>query len=228
MENTDIERYSDARQHSRSTSLTPSQDSSAIKPPTLEQHHEPQPPAYRYTHEEPYQDGPQTPPTAIIPTTHTIAPQTSSIYTPQTHHIDLPPHTHPCTNASTLPTPNDDDDDDDDDVPLAQLFVHPDPHDLGPQDLYPLEAPPSYSVAICDARHIQSQRGVLVHYVRPHHVYLPRENYDEEADWDENGDRVDDVRHDVEKIVAMFVVAFMLLMVSGMLAWMALGSGLFA
>lgn len=40
-------------------------------------------------------------------------------------------------------------------------------------------------------------------------------------------ERPDDVRHDVEKVVAMFVVASLLLMVSGVLGWLALGSGLF-
>lgn len=38
--------------------------------------------------------------------------------------------------------------------------------------------------------------------------------------------RTDDVRHSVEKVVAMFVVAIVLLVVSGVLMWLALGSGL--
>jgi hypothetical protein len=37
--------------------------------------------------------------------------------------------------------------------------------------------------------------------------------------------RTDDVRHSVEKMVAMFVVAGMLLVLSGVLAWLAVGSG---
>jgi hypothetical protein len=38
--------------------------------------------------------------------------------------------------------------------------------------------------------------------------------------------RTDDVRHSVEKVVAMFVVAGLLLILSGVLAWLAMGSGL--
>jgi hypothetical protein len=37
--------------------------------------------------------------------------------------------------------------------------------------------------------------------------------------------RTDDVRHSVEKVVAMFVVAGLLLILSGVLAWLALGMG---
>lgn len=35
--------------------------------------------------------------------------------------------------------------------------------------------------------------------------------------------RTDDVRHGVEKVVAMFVVALVLLVLSGVLAWLAFG-----
>jgi hypothetical protein len=38
--------------------------------------------------------------------------------------------------------------------------------------------------------------------------------------------RPDDVRYSVEKVVAMFVVAALLLIVSGVLGWLALGSGI--
>jgi hypothetical protein len=38
--------------------------------------------------------------------------------------------------------------------------------------------------------------------------------------------RPDDVRYAVEKVVAMFTVAALLLIVSGVLGWLALGSGL--
>jgi hypothetical protein len=38
--------------------------------------------------------------------------------------------------------------------------------------------------------------------------------------------RPDDVRYNVEKVVAMFVVAALLLIVSGVLGWLALGSGI--
>jgi hypothetical protein len=36
--------------------------------------------------------------------------------------------------------------------------------------------------------------------------------------------RPDDVRYSIEKIVAMFVVAVMLLVVSGVLGWLVLGN----
>jgi hypothetical protein len=39
--------------------------------------------------------------------------------------------------------------------------------------------------------------------------------------------RPDDVRYDVEKVVAMFVVASLLLIVAAVLGWLALGSGMF-
>jgi hypothetical protein len=39
--------------------------------------------------------------------------------------------------------------------------------------------------------------------------------------------RSDDVRHSVEKVVAMFVVAGVLLVVSFVLAWLVVGSGVF-
>jgi hypothetical protein len=39
--------------------------------------------------------------------------------------------------------------------------------------------------------------------------------------------RADDIRHTVENMVAIFVVAGLLLVVAGVLAWLALGSGVF-
>jgi putative exporter of polyketide antibiotics len=39
--------------------------------------------------------------------------------------------------------------------------------------------------------------------------------------------RADDVRHSVENVVAIFVVASLLLIVAGVLGWLALGSGVF-
>lgn len=35
----------------------------------------------------------------------------------------------------------------------------------------------------------------------------------------------DDVRHSVERVVAMFVVAVMLLTLSGLMGWLAFGAG---
>jgi hypothetical protein len=51
---------------------------------------------------------------------------------------------------------------------------------------------------------------------------------DEESllDMDMDMIRPDDVRYRVEKVVAMVVVAVLLLVVSGVLGWLALGSGL--
>ena len=43
----------------------------------------------------------------------------------------------------------------------------------------------------------------------------------------ERGLRADEVRHSVENVVAMFVVASLLLVVAGVLGYLALGSGLF-
>jgi hypothetical protein len=49
---------------------------------------------------------------------------------------------------------------------------------------------------------------------------------DEESQLDLDMARPDDLRHDVERVVAMFVVAAVLLVVSGVLGWLALGSGI--
>ncbi|KAH9869945.1 hypothetical protein J1614_006866 [Plenodomus biglobosus] len=211
-QNSTIERYSDSPPHSRSTSPVPSQGGSATKSHTLHpQRHEPQQQPPAYTDEEPYRDDPQIP-TTIAPRTHPIPSQTPPTHAQRPHHIDLPAQPHPYTDASTLPTPNDDG------VPLAHLLVHPAPHHLTAQDFYPLEAPPPYSAAV---------RETLIHHVPPHRVHIPRDDGDEEAGWGLDMERPDDVRHDVEKVVAMFVVASLLLMVSGVLGWLALGSGLF-
>lgn len=61
------------------------------------------------------------------------------------------------------------------------------------------------------------------------HIHIPRSDAQErdeergETDWDrETGEmeRADDVRHDIEKVVAMFVVAVALLVVSAVMGWL--------
>ncbi|KAI8932619.1 hypothetical protein NX059_010117 [Plenodomus lindquistii] len=199
---TGIQRYSDSPPQSRSTSPTPSHHRGARKPRALQQQQDARPPAY--TDDEPYRDDPSSP----------------MVVTPQTHRISLPSPYQQYTDASAPPTPNDDD------VPLAHLLHTTPPQDLSAQEFYPLDAPPSYSVAVR-----QSYQQTLVHHI-------PRGQDDVESrvglvlgfavEDDMDGERPDDVRHDVEKVVAMFTVAILLLMVSAMLGWLALGSGVFA
>jgi hypothetical protein len=113
-----------------------------------------------------------------------------------------------------------------DDVPLAHLLLstHSQSHSLEASfpvhdPSYPSEAPPPYAIAVR-----QSYRDTLVQYVpRSHHA---SRDTDEESQLDLEMLRPDDVRHSVEKVVAMFVVAALLLIVSGVLGWLALGSGL--
>ncbi|EUC39118.1 hypothetical protein COCCADRAFT_21548 [Bipolaris zeicola 26-R-13] len=81
------------------------------------------------------------------------------------------------------------------------------------------EAPPSYAVAVR-----QSYRDTLIQYIPP-----GQEGYGDVDDESEIGvdmERPDDVRYSVERIAAMFVVAFILLVVSGVLGWMVLNGAL--
>ncbi|KAF2845945.1 hypothetical protein T440DRAFT_472252 [Plenodomus tracheiphilus IPT5] len=223
MENTTtatMERYTDS---------PPPRNTSPIKPHTSQ--HQP-PPPYAYTdEEEPYHDDPPSHP----------HPQPQPRI--QTHHIALPPpRPHPYTDLSHPPTPNDDD------VPLAHLIPNPIPFPA--HSPYPIDAPPPYTVAIHQAYH---DTQTLIHYTPPHQLQThgARHNSDAEearqlelrlsrvfgdavvdVDADEElglgwGRGLDDVRHGVEKVVAMFVVAAFLLMVAGVLGWLALGSGVF-
>jgi hypothetical protein len=125
---------------------------------------------------------------------------TSHSQTPQYQpYTDSPPAT-PTTNFS------------DDNIPLAHLLLNS----------YPSEAPPSYSVA---TRHTHSNRDTLIQYI-PNREQRPRPvviEIDEESG--EVVSRTDDVRHAVEKVVAMFVVAALLLVLSAVLMWLAIGSG---
>jgi hypothetical protein len=106
-------------------------------------------------------------------------------------------HTHPY-NPSTS----------DENIPLA-LLLHTHTH------IYPSESPPSYSVAV---RQTHSHRDTLIQYIPPRQVVI---DIDEESG--EVLGRTDDVRHGVEKVVAMFIVAGLMFVVSGVLVWVALG-----
>ncbi|KAH7066691.1 hypothetical protein BKA63DRAFT_425295, partial [Paraphoma chrysanthemicola] len=123
---------------------------------------------------------------------------------PPTHHQHASSqqhqHTQPYTDATDIDTDN---------IPLAHL--------LHLNAIYPTESPPSYSVAI---RETQTHRDTLIQYIPP-----PNPKFDPESG--EVVARTDDVRHSVEKVVAMFVVAIVLLVLSGVMAWMVVGSGLF-
>ncbi|KAF2028910.1 hypothetical protein EK21DRAFT_113443 [Setomelanomma holmii] len=118
----------------------------------------------------------------------------------------------------------------DENIPLAHFLLH---------QHYPTEAPPSYSVAI---RQTNTHRDTLIHYIpsdthshsQSHANLQPptRRSYapvliEFDPESGEVVSRTDDVRHSVENVVAMFVVAVVLLMLSGMLAWFVVGSGLF-
>lgn len=93
---------------------------------------------------------------------------------------------------------------DNDDVPLGYLYP------------YPTEAPPSYTVAVR-----QSFRDTLILHV-PSNAGAPTS-----GDEEEGADREfpDDVRFGVEKVVGMFLAAFLLLILSGILMMYALGRG---
>jgi len=209
LQNSTVEQYSDAPTYPQHTCPATSSDSTS-KPYRILPH-QTQPPAY--SDEQPYRDDP---PSA---TAAAIQAQTSPAYTPPPrHHMTLPPRPYAFyTDASIPSTPNNDD------VPLAHLHMHPTPLQLSAQEFYPLEAPPAYSVAIG-----QSHDSSIAYYVN-YGAYGARQGAfmdgDEEAGPDEE---VDDAEHSVEKAVAMFVVASMLLVLSAVLAWLALGSGLFA
>ncbi|KAF2827869.1 hypothetical protein CC86DRAFT_465698 [Ophiobolus disseminans] len=185
------------------------------------------------TPQQPYLDSPPSPP-STTPTPHTSPSSSDSSTTikplpplpvsttftepyrddpsePTNHTYrddpSSPPHNIPhfYTDSTPLSTPTDEN------IPLAH-FLH----------TYPAEAPPSYSVAI------RQTRDTLIQYI-PNNTYTPQyvhgRNVFFEID-EESGEvvgRTDDVRHGVEKVVAMFVVAIVLLVLSGILAWMALG-----
>lgn len=211
MENATREQYSDAPTHSQNTCPASSSDTTS-KPYRILPHQTPPSP---YSDELPYRDDPPSSPAAAI---HA---ETSPVYPPH-HHITLPTPPYAFyTDASIPPTPNNNNNDD---VPLAHLHVHPTPLQLSAQEFYPLEAPPAYSVAIG-----QTHESSIAYYAN-YGVYIarqgrPMDNVDEEASLEEG---FNDAGHSVEKAVAMFVVATMLLVLSAVLGWLALGSGVFA
>lgn len=120
------------------------------------------------------------------------------------HHTrqQAPSYHHPYTDTPPH-TPSDEN------IPLAHFLRHS----------YPADSPPSYSVAV---RQTHAYRDTLIQYIpnRQRNVVI---EIDEESG--EVVSRTDDVRHGVEKVVAMFVVAGVLLGLSGALAWLALGRG---
>lgn len=71
----------------------------------------------------------------------------------------------------------------------------------------------------------QAYRDTLIQYI-PGPASGPN-NIDEEAGLELELLGEDEVRHSVERVVAMFVVASLLLVISGVMGWLALGSGLF-
>ncbi|KAF1844280.1 uncharacterized protein K460DRAFT_317634 [Cucurbitaria berberidis CBS 394.84] len=216
MEDTTMTPYSDSPTEPRSTSPVSSDLSSTIKPlPSLPI------PSYTAEDEQPYHDEPPTP-TETSPTqTHTVS---RSSHPPryQTRHISHRPYTDIPPSPSEAPPPSFDDD-----VPLAHLFLQPQAYRFEtsyPQEAYPLEAPPSYSVAVR-----QAYRDTLVQYI-PNGQHDPRDAILVEIDEESGIDivRGDDVTHSVERVVAMFVVACLLLVMAAVLGWLALGSGVFA
>lgn len=212
MEDT-IRLHGDSPALTRSTSPTQhaspsSSDSSAtIKPlPTIP--HMPPP----YADQEPYRDDPPTPTEGISSTRHQLI---SPTYDPHSQHSLV---YQPYTDTSPPHTPIADD------VPLAHLlsthtYAQSTEFSIQSDDaLYPADAPPSYAIAVR-----QSYRDTLIQYI-PSSQHDSRIAEDEESQLGIDATRPDDVRYSVERIVAMFVIALLLLVVSGVLAWLALGN----
>ncbi|KAH7406803.1 hypothetical protein DE146DRAFT_648462 [Phaeosphaeria sp. MPI-PUGE-AT-0046c] len=196
---------SQSQSQPQSNQDSPSSSISTIKPlPALP--HQTSPPTY-----EPYRDDPSD-------TSYRDDPSNSSSPTPQPQQ---PRQQRPYTDISPpltpIPTPLADDEN----IPLAHLLLTPNP--------YPHEAPPSYAVAI---RQTHSRRDTLIQYIPSddhagfRNTVLRNVVVDVDEETGEVVGRTDDVRHAVEKVVAMFVVAIILLVLSGVLMWLALGSGI--
>lgn len=134
----------------------------------------------------PYRDEPS--PTAPSPQPHRAS---TSVSTARPHHVQVqlfyPPY-------SDLPPAAADED-----VPLAQLYP------------YPVDAPPSYQVAVRE-----SYRETLVQHIPTHSASIL---HDEEAGLDEA--HADDVRFTVEKVVAAIIVSMLLLIIASLLALIA-------
>ncbi|KAH3916370.1 hypothetical protein HBH56_057710 [Parastagonospora nodorum] len=208
-------RSSSPTRPTRSRSTSSSHSSSTIKPL-------PAPPQPAPVH-EPYRDDP--------PNTHHNDPSTYRDEPSSTYRDDPPPHAaashanppayhhqqRPYTDSAPVtPLPTDDN------IPLAYLIPP-----------YPSNSPPPYSVAI--------RETLLIQHQHPYHAYAPSQTPYHDAPIfptsrrrdvlveidPESGEvvsRTDDVRHGVEKVVAMFVVAVVLLFLSGFLGFIAFGS----
>ncbi|RMZ73113.1 hypothetical protein GMOD_00009629 [Pyrenophora seminiperda CCB06] len=202
------ELYSDYPEDTATASPSSSVSSATIKPlPSI-------PHIVPYTDEEPYRDDPTA-------QTHAPTPTTSSPPPPRRNAPEYlqpsrePPRYQPYSD-SPPPTPAAGD------VPLANLlYTHTYSHSTETswplhEPAYPVEAPPSYAIAVR-----QSYRDTLTLYLPG-----PRHESDEESQAGADYLSEDDVRDSVEKVVAMFVVAMLLLVASGVLGWLALGSGI--
>jgi hypothetical protein len=86
----------------------------------------------------------------------------------------------------------------DDDVPLAHLYP------------YPTEAPPAYHVAVR-----QSYRDTLI-------AHIPVNFTGDEEEGGEEGEREDDLRFSIERVIAGLIVVMILLVVCLLLIWQAL------
>ncbi|KAH8728039.1 hypothetical protein GQ44DRAFT_702549 [Phaeosphaeriaceae sp. PMI808] len=203
MENTTQQPYHDSPTPSRSPSPMPSSTTTTIKPLPALPHEAPLPVLQSdILPTEPYRDDPPTPPSSTR--------QQQQLHT----HIPQQPF-QPYTDSPPL-TP------DDDNIPLAHFILNP----------YPQEAPPSYSVAV---RQSHTYHDTLIQYVPEEHTFAQYLAHHDRAVRpvlieidEESGEvisRTDDVRHSIEKVVAMFVVAGLLLLLSAVLAWLALGTG---
>ncbi|EMD94867.1 hypothetical protein COCC4DRAFT_64224 [Bipolaris maydis ATCC 48331] len=115
--------------------------------------------------------------------------------------------THPYNDVSRPGSP--------DDVPLGHLVAAQTYVEDGDASCTG-EAPPSYAVAVR-----QSYRDTLIQHIPPGQEGEYGE-VDAESEVGVDLERPDDVRYSVERIAAMFVVAFVLLVVSGVLGWMVL------
>ncbi|KAF2874151.1 hypothetical protein BDV95DRAFT_592272 [Massariosphaeria phaeospora] len=142
---------------------------------------------------EPYRDDPaaasEQPHTFVF---HAIYPHRAASHTLNRHlQIQIPPY----TDADPLASH-------DDDVPLAHLYP------------YPTEAPPSYNTVVR-----QSYRDTLIQHIPSHSISTSSTSADTDLETGVELERADDMRFGVERVVAMLVVALVLLLISGVMAW---------
>lgn len=160
---------------------------------------------------EPYRDEPSTTDRSEQPPYHDEplhAYRDDALPHPPAYQHQQQPYT-----DSTPPTPAATDDN----IPLAFLLPS-----------YPPTSPPPYSVAIRETPFIQHPSHAPSQIPYHDSPIFPSRRRDVLIEIDpESGEvvsRTDDVRHGVEKVVAMFVVAIVLLFLSGFLGFIALGS----